>query len=230
MITILELLRELTKRQDIAELVSADISDLSGGGSADLSAIAEDVLPATDDTYDLGAAAKRFAEGWFSQFVALGDDAIKFTYIKRVVTNAELLALEDGGTLEVFPPPGANKAYVVHGGFAYSHIVDPYTNQDELNEMVIGYDDDGYDATSTLAPLGAASPSALLSSSRFTILSQFYASFTSGQAGAFIPLAGMLNKNLALYLDNSNNGFLTGGHADNTLTIVLQVSYLEVPA
>lgn len=34
----------------------------SAGGAADLSAIAEDVLPATDDTYDLGSASKRWVD------------------------------------------------------------------------------------------------------------------------------------------------------------------------
>lgn len=39
-----------------------------GGGSADFGAIAEDVLPATDDTYDLGSQAKRWADAWFSEW------------------------------------------------------------------------------------------------------------------------------------------------------------------
>ena len=53
--------------------LTAAVASGESGGAADLSAIAEDVLPSTDDTYDLGSQAKRWSQGWFSDFVSVGN-------------------------------------------------------------------------------------------------------------------------------------------------------------
>lgn len=58
--------------EQIIEVVS-NISP--SGGVPDLSAIAEDVLPATDATHDLGSATHRWAEGRYSYLVRVGDEA-----------------------------------------------------------------------------------------------------------------------------------------------------------
>lgn len=42
------------------------------GSSASFAAVAEDIIPTTNDTSDLGSAAKRWAEGHFNDFLAIG--------------------------------------------------------------------------------------------------------------------------------------------------------------
>lgn len=55
------------------ERIIGVVSNISpSGGAADLSAIAEDVLPADDSSKDVGSAAKRWAEGHFAQAVYVG--------------------------------------------------------------------------------------------------------------------------------------------------------------
>lgn len=44
------------------------------GGGADFSAVTEDILPATDDTFDIGSPARRWSEGHFSDFLKIGTD------------------------------------------------------------------------------------------------------------------------------------------------------------
>lgn len=74
------------------------------GGSADLSAIAEDVLPATDDTYDLGSAAKRFAEAHIGTFLAVGDDPastgeVRLSNGNAIVSDSAPVDLDNSGWL-----------------------------------------------------------------------------------------------------------------------------------
>ena len=44
--------------------------EIGGGGSGDLSAVAQDIIPDADSTRDIGSTSKRWAQGWFDDVTA----------------------------------------------------------------------------------------------------------------------------------------------------------------
>ena len=158
--------------------------------------------------------------------VAGGGGLLKVVSV--TLTDDEIKASAGSETTELFAPPGAGIIWLPLGGYAVSNIVTPYTNQDTLKEIVVGWDDDNEDATSPIFYVAAGASSVFLGMSSFVYLypSMFQTVQTNGGASARFSPTAITNVNLALYVDNDGNGDFTGGDPANTLTIVLY--YVEI--
>ena len=106
--------------------ISGTITAVSGsGGAADLSAVAEDIVPDADDTRDLGTSSKKWAELHLSgSTIFLGDAKIKATGTNITDADGNKLGVanDEGTPARVVPfytaadgLSTANKNFVMKG-------------------------------------------------------------------------------------------------------------------
>lgn len=174
-----------------------------GGGSA----------PEEEDLLTFAQALTRADAGNVAMFqhqVVIDNDAIKASPT----------------TLPVILPTYTEDCVVgILHAVAVSNITSAYTNGGTIIEVVLGWDDDNYDAAVPFFNPGVASLWNLFDSSGYCqvptgplyVAGGNFVNATQGNA----PIASIKNKNLALYVDNGAGGNLTGGHANNTLTITV---------
>jgi hypothetical protein len=145
------------------------------------------------------------------------------------LTDAQIKALPTApnGTTELFATLGANKGYIIIGGYAVSNIVAPYTNQTNLQEIVIGWNNDNYDATGALHNSNGG-PANILSASTVITLVPALAAVVPPIQTYPVPTGDIFNKNLALYVSNGSDGDFTGGNAANTLKITVLYTVADV--
>lgn len=99
------------------ELTAAVAS--GSGGAADLSAIAEDVLPDDDDTYDLGSQAKRWADVFVSGGLYADDDNVLVKPLPFTAGGDDYVAVQVGhGTGRFVFDPLYNGQPFSFGAFA----------------------------------------------------------------------------------------------------------------
>jgi hypothetical protein len=164
---------------------------------------------------DVDAEGKlRFPDG-----VAVEDDGSGTLTATKTLIHADILALPDQGTVELFPAI-ADQWYDLVGGYVVSHIVAPYTNLDAIREFTIGYDDDNVDVAD---PEGNyAHGWAGLTQSRVAPLVPLIVPDNTANLVQEFALSEVLGKNLALYFDNDGHGSPDGGHPENYIKFVLR--------
>jgi len=82
------------------------VSSSGGGGSVDLSAVAQDIIPDADDTRDLGSSSKKWAELHLSgSTIFLGDAKIKASQDRLTDADDNFLAItnEEGAPVRLVP-------------------------------------------------------------------------------------------------------------------------------
>jgi hypothetical protein len=160
----------------------------------------------------------------FAEALAAADGGTAAQFWHQVVIDNDAIKVSPTVLPVILPEYTEGCVLQIISAVAVSNIVVAYTNGETMVEVVLGWDDDNYDATVPWHIPGAPSLWALLDHSGYNTavsgpmhVNGTFVNSTGGSA----PIASVQGKNLALFVDNGAGGNLTGGNAANTLTITI---------